>query len=95
MEKRLKLDFPILFDAGNRAAETLGLTFDLEPELAEIYRGFGIDVPASNGEGGWTLPMPARFVVDSEGILRQSEVHPDYTKRPEPSATLEALRAHG
>jgi peroxiredoxin len=39
------------------------------------------------------LPIPARFVIDREGIVRVAESDPDYTTRPEPADTLEALRA--
>lgn len=93
MEKRLKLDYPILFDAGNRVAAEWRLTFDFADDLKEVYQGFGIDVPGHNGEGDWTLPMPARYVIDTGGIIREAAVHPDYTQRPEPAATLEAVRA--
>ena len=87
-----KLGFPILFDEGNQTAAAWGLTFDLADDLSTIYGNFGINVPAHNGTGGWTLPMPARFVVAAGGLLKQSEVHPDYSKRPEPESTLEIVR---
>lgn len=92
MTKRLKLDFPILFDAGNAAAAQIKLTFDFTAELTEIYGGFGLDLPKHHGEGGWTLPMPARFVIDQSGIVRQAAVHPDYKQRPEPQVTLDVLQ---
>ena len=95
MEKRLKLGFTILHDANNEAAMAWGLGFGFSPELQAVYSGFGIDLPAHHGEGGWTLPMPARFVVDAEGTLRQSEVHPDYTRRPEPESTLSVVASLG
>ena len=39
--------------------------------------------------------MPARFVVDSGGTVRSSEVNPDYTSRPEPGELIEILRGIG
>jgi peroxiredoxin len=39
------------------------------------------------------LPIPARFVIDQRGIIRAAESDPDYTTRPEPEDTLQALRA--
>jgi peroxiredoxin len=36
--------------------------------------------------------MPARFVIDRQGIIRAAEFDPDYTTRPEPGDTLAALR---
>ena len=62
-------------------------------ELREIYLDLGMDLPAANGEDSWTLPMPARYIVDGEGIVRYADVNADYTQRPEPQETLEALRA--
>lgn len=97
MEKKLKLDFPILFDEGNQEASRWNLTFDFSSTLKTIYEGFGLDLAAHHGPAhtradGWTLPMPARFVVAQDGSLHQAEVHPDYTKRPEPEATLEIVQ---
>lgn len=56
-------------------------------------------MPVRNGvadvsaPGAWTLPMPARYLIDTEGKVRWSSVHPDYSTRPEPADTMEALRA--
>jgi peroxiredoxin len=36
--------------------------------------------------------VPARFVIDADGIVRSVEADPDYTYRPEPEVTLAALR---
>ena len=88
-----RLGFDILRDAGNDYTAQLGLRFALPGELVPIYQGFGIDLPACNGEPSWTLPMPARLVVDRQGIVRATDIDPDYTQRPEPAATLAALQA--
>jgi peroxiredoxin len=54
---------------------------------------FGIDLPGCNGEESWTLPMPARYVIDKTGTICSARVHADYTHRPDPSDTLTALAA--
>lgn len=90
---KAKLRFDILSDPGNRYAEELGLVFKVPDDLREVYSGFGIDLPKFNGDPSWTLPVPARFVTDSGGIIRYSEADADYTTRPEPEETLAALRA--
>lgn len=87
-----KLDFEILSDPGNAYAAALGLRFELPAELREIYRGFGIDLPAVNGEPSWTLPIPGRVVVDRNRVVRAVDVDPDYTVRPEPEVTLEEVK---
>lgn len=77
---------------GNAWARRLGLTFTLPDDLREVYRGFGIDLPAHNGDDSWELPLPARIVIDTGGVIRSIDADPDYTHRPEPEATLEVLR---
>ncbi len=88
-----KLDFDILPDPGNALADAFGLRFELPDYLREIYKSFEIDLAQFNGDDSWTLPMPARYIVDKDGVIRYARVNADYTVRPEPSETLEALRA--
>jgi hypothetical protein len=38
------------------------------------------------------LPIPARYIVDSEGVTPGREVNADHTIRPEPSETLRNLK---
>ena len=83
----------MLRDEGNEVAATLGLRFELPADLKQVYLGFGIDLEKSNGESSWTLPMPARYVIDPTGVIRQASVHPDYTTRPEPEEAMATLRA--
>lgn len=52
---------------------------------------FKIDIPAYNGDDSWTLPMPARFIVDQQGVIRAADVNLDHTVRPEPAAALQVL----
>ena len=93
LEKQLGLDFEILQDSGNAVAESYGLRFELPEDLRSVYANFGIDLPKNHGGGGWELPMPARYVIGADGIVTYAVVHPDYTQRPEPGETLEALLA--
>jgi peroxiredoxin len=88
-----RLTFPILSDLGNKVAARFGLVFALPDYLRAIYAAFPLDLAAYNGDASWTLPMPARFVIDRSGIIRAAESDPDYTTRPEPEDTLAALRA--
>lgn len=89
------LAFPVLADPGNAYARRLGLVFAFPDDLREVYRGFNLVLPDYNGDGSWELPLPTRLVVDAEGTIRAIDADPDYTVRPEPEATLAALRALG
>jgi peroxiredoxin len=87
------LTFEILSDAGNRVAEQFGVKFAMPAYLKELYLAFPNDLAKVNGDDSWTLPMPARFIIDSRSVIRYAESDPDYTTRPEPEHTLAALRA--
>ena len=68
------------------------MVWTLPEDMRRVYLQFALDLPRYNGDDSWTLPMPGRFVVDREGIIRSAEVHPDYTTRPEPAETVEVLK---
>jgi peroxiredoxin len=92
-EEPKPLSYEVLRDFGNKVAEAYGLVFTLPDDLRAIYLKFGIDLAQGNGDGTWRLPVPARFVVDRQGIVRAADADPDYTRRPEPAQTVAALRA--
>lgn len=86
------LSFATLHDFGNRVSEAYGLVFTLPDDLRALYLKFGIDLARGNGDGTWRLPIPARFVIDSQGIIRDVDADPDYTRRSEPTRTVDILR---
>ncbi len=88
-----KLTFPVLNDEDNGYAKKLGLDFILPEKLQEIYTGFGIDLQRFNGNDSWVLPMSGRFIIDSNGIVRNTDVHPDHTIRPEPTEIVDLMKA--
>ena len=91
-EEPKPLSFELLRDLGNQVAEAYGLVFTLPDDLREIYLKFGIDLARGNGDGTWRLPVPARFVIDRQGIVRAVDADPDYTRRSEPARTVEVLK---
>lgn len=91
--KKNGLSMPVLSDAGNQVAAAYGLRHGFRDDLAELYRSFGIDLAKYNGDDGWTLPIPARLIIDPNGIVGHVDADPDYTRRPEPADTLATLRA--
>lgn len=92
LKAKQTLDFPLLHDFGNAYAASLGIAMTMPDDLAAIYAKFGIDLPKVNGDGGWKLPVPSRWIVDGAGLVRDVFDDPDYTVRPEPDVTVERLR---
>jgi len=68
-----------------------GLVFTLPEDLRRIYLSFGIDLERHNGNASWTLPMPASYLINQEGVIHDAAVSVDYTTRPEPLETLKKL----
>jgi peroxiredoxin len=82
-----------LRDRGNQVAARYGLVYRLPEDLKQVYLKIGIDLARANGDDSWTLPVPARFVIDRAGMIHQADADPDYTHRPEPARTIEVLKS--
>lgn len=89
MALKNELNFHLLSDPANAYAAELGLKFTVPPEVQEIYNGFGLILPKFNGDDSWSLPIPARLVVDRSGVVRATDIDVDYTRRPEVEKTIE------
>lgn len=89
-----QLTFEVLSDSDNQVARQFGLVFQVPEDLREVYTGFGIDLPGTQGNDRFELPIPATFVIDRNGTVVTAFVDPDYTKRLEPDevvATVQGL----
>jgi peroxiredoxin len=92
MAERNNLEFEVLSDVGGTVSKSYGLLFTLPAYLREIYEKLGHPLPAFNGTDDWTLPIPATFVLDSDGVVRSRFADPDYTRRADPADIVAALR---
>ncbi|MEM9603464.1 MAG: peroxiredoxin-like family protein [Pseudomonadota bacterium] len=89
------LSFPILSDVGGNVADAFGLRWRVQPYVQPVFRSFKVDLPSIHGDGQWNLPMPGRYVIDTDGTVAYAEVNPDYTRRPEPAELFPVLDALG
>jgi peroxiredoxin len=92
LHKKLNLSFDILTDLHLKTAEQFRLVFKLPDYLRELYKSFGNALDRFHDEPEYRLPIPARYLVDKQGIIRAADVNADYTIRPEPSETVSQLR---
>ena len=91
IHRRLNLGFDILTDHRLQVAAQFGLVFEFPDYLKTVYSQFGNKLDQFHGESAYRLPMPARYIVDRQGVIRSANVSPDYTVRPEPSETVSTL----
>lgn len=87
-----QLSFEVLSDRGNQVARQFGLVFTVPEILLPIYHQFGIDLPVANGDETFELPIPATYVVKSDGAIAHAFVNPDYTQRLDPTEIITILR---
>jgi peroxiredoxin len=92
LHKKLNLSFDILTDTHLKTAEQFHLVFTLPDYLRDLYKSFGSTLDRFHDEPEYRLPLPARYVIDREGIVRAADVSADYTVRPEPGETLRVLQ---
>lgn len=88
-----KAPFPILTDMDNGYAMTLGLAIYVGDELKQMMVSSGWDPAVSQGTDNWMLPIPATFIVGTDGIVRGRFVDPDYRTRMAIEDMLAALRS--
>jgi peroxiredoxin len=83
----------VLSDSGNQVAQKFKVAFALPDSMRQVYSEiFKLDLPTFNGDDSWTLPMPSRFIVDQQAVIRAADVNLDHTIRPEPDTAIEALK---
>ena len=92
VHKKLNLTFDILTDLHLNTAEQFGLLFALPDYLRDLYMSVGITLDRFNDETEYRLPIPARYVIDKDGIIRAADVNADYTVRTDPAETVRQLR---
>src|ERR1700730_14277838 len=93
LHKKLNLTFDILTDLHLKTAERFQLAFVLPDYLRDLYKSFGSTLDRFHDESEYRLPMPARYVIDKQGIIRAADVNADSTIRPEPSEAVAVLKA--
>ncbi len=90
--ERHQLQFEVLSDVCNKVAWQYGLVMDVHPQLRDYYLQWGFNLPELNGDDSFELPIPATYVIGTDGIIHSAYINKDYTQRMEPEAILQALQ---
>ncbi|MBJ7341026.1 peroxiredoxin-like family protein [Mycolicibacterium sp.] len=90
-----ELTYAVASDPGNQLGAALGIVTEPSPDAVAGQLKLGLDLTEVNADGGRTLPMPTVVIVDSAGIIRWIDVHPNYAGRTEVSDILLAADSLG
>lgn len=77
------IGYPVLADPDSGYALSLNLAFWVDDAFADLMRSVGQDLASYQAQGAWVLPVPATYVVGSDGIVAARHVDPDYRRRME------------
>src|ERR1700689_480415 len=93
MHDQHKLRFPLLSDASNKIARKFGLTYRVPGLQEAVFRRAFVNLPFTNGDESWELPIPATYIIDHDGTVLYAAADEDYTERPEPADIVAAVRS--
>lgn len=91
MKAAVGAQFPFLIDMDNGYALSLNLAIWVGAEMERLM-GVGFDLPSYQGNSSWFLPIPATFIVGTDGIITDRFVDPDYRRRMDIDDLIAALR---
>ncbi|MAD03401.1 AhpC/TSA family protein [Pseudoalteromonas shioyasakiensis] len=86
--------YQLLSDDSLTLAQTLGLAFYLDDKTAKIYRNkLGVNFVSLDGEAKVALPVPAVFVIDTNGLVHFQYANPNYKVRLTEDLLLAAVKS--
>ena len=75
------LDYTLLSDARLNTAEAFGLAFRVPDDYYRRAKEYGVDLEQASGETHHALPIPAAYLIDTEGVIRFAHANPDSRQR--------------
>jgi peroxiredoxin len=84
--------FSILTDLDCGYALELKLAIKINDEKRTAMTSSGWDISPFQDNSNWILPIPATFVIGSDGIIRARFVDPDYRRRMDIDQLVAALQ---
>ncbi len=91
-QKKTGLVFEMISDNDFALANSLGLTFTVDPKVEEVYRSLGINLEESQGNKKNRLPIPATYLIGLDRKILYGFIDADYAKRAEIKDILDAAK---
>lgn len=88
-----EMTFTVLSDQNAKVASQYGVAWEVPEFLLDHMRvDRNLDLEKINNGNGSVLPIPATFIIGTDGIIAWSYVNVDYRTRSEPEEIVEALK---
>ncbi len=89
-----EMNYTLLSDSAAAAAKAFGLAFKVEDEHINKLKGFGMNLEEASGQEHHILPVPAAFIIGTDGLIKFEYVNPNYKVRIKADVLLAAARAY-
>ena len=89
-----ELTYTLLSDSSMHAAKAFGIAFEVDTEMLKKLDSYNIDIEDASGEKHHMLPVPAVFIVGTDGVIYFVYANPDYKTRIDPEVLLAAAKAN-
>ena len=91
--KERGMKYTLVSDNKLAAAKAFGLAYKVNEGTIERYKGFDINLSRAAREDHGLLPVPAVFIVNTEGVIQFQYVNPDHRIRCDADVLRAAARA--
>ncbi len=87
------LNYKLLSDSSMKVGTAMGIAFRLDDATFKKYKtSYNIDIEADSGYTHHLLPVPAVFIVGTDGIVKYTYTDPNYKERLSPELILKVAK---
>lgn len=86
------LNYQLLSDSDMSTTKQFGLAFRVDTTTINRYKRNGMDLAERSGYNHNLLPVPAAFLISTDGTFQYRYFNPDYTVRIENDEILAAVK---
>lgn len=89
--EKSKADFTFISDSGYKIMDAYKVSFKLDEGTVKKYKFFGLNIEKANGNEDDILPVPATYVIGTDGTIKYVFFNTDYKKRASVNEILNHL----
>ncbi len=89
-----KVDYQLYSDGSLAVAETFGIAFQVNQDTHDRFARRGLTLEEISGDDAGGLPVPATFIIGTDGRVHFQYTNPDYSIRLSPKVLLAAAEAY-
>lgn len=86
------INYTVYSDSLMTASSAFGLTYKVDAPTLKKLDSYSIDIEAASGQDHNLLPVPAVYIVGTDGIIDFRYYNPDYSTRLSAEDILEAVK---